>query len=99
MFDQEPLTTAALVAPDSDEHPASLQSISVQHELEIAAFVAFAQSLLAAAILRLVRAAVPQHHRSAAVLPLGNRALEAVVLHRVIFDLHGESLHRRVIAR
>ena len=45
------------------------------------------------------RAAVPEQHRAAAVLALGDHALEAAVLDRVVLDLHGEALLGRVEAR
>src|SRR5690606_22510831 len=50
-------------------------------------------------LVREVRAAVPQHARAAAVLVLGDGALERVVGDRMILDLHRKSLHRGVAAR
>src|SRR4029078_5912945 len=50
----------------------------------------------AAVAVSLVRAAIPEHDRSAAVLAGRNRSLERVVLHRVVFDLAGESPLRGV---
>ena len=49
--------------------------------------------------LRLPRSLVPQHHGTAAVLPRGNDALEASVLDRMIFDLHGQALVAGDVAR
>ena len=70
-----------------------------KHDLEIAALVAVAQRIGAAAVLGRVRSAIPEHHRSAAVLSLRDRALERVVLDRMVFDLHRETLDARVVAR
>src|SRR6185437_5855389 len=44
---------------------------------------------------RLPGAAVPDHDRAAAILALGDGALEFVVIDRVILDLHGEPLFAR----
>jgi len=59
VFDQQPLTTPAFVAADAHEHPASLKTFAVQHELEITALVPLAQRFLAATIFRRVGATVP----------------------------------------
>ena len=48
--------------------------------------------------LRLPCALVPDHDGAAAVLALGDDALEAAVLHGVVFDLDGEALVPHVIA-
>ena len=48
---------------------------------------------------RLPRAAIPQHHRAAAVLAGRDDALEIAVIERMIFDLRGEPLVLRVKAR
>jgi len=93
VLDQKPLATPALIAANAYEHPAALQPLAVQHDLEVTALVTVTKRFLAASVLRVVRAAIPQHHRSAAVLTLGNRPLEGVVLHGVILHLHGESFH------
>jgi hypothetical protein len=42
------------------------------------------------------RAPVPQHDGAAAVLALGNRALEVAVADRMILDLHREPLDGRI---
>ena len=49
--------------------------------------------------LRRPRAAVPDHHRAAAVLALRDDALELGVLDRVVLDLHREPLDRRIERR
>jgi len=71
----------------------------VENELEITALIAVAQGILPAAVFRLVAPAIPKHDRAAAILALGNRALEAVVLDGMVFDFHGEPAHRRVVTR
>ena len=45
---------------------------------------------------RLPGALVPQHHRAAAVLALGDRALELAVVERMVLDVHGEALVGRI---
>ena len=92
VLDEEPLPAAA--RPDQD--PRALKLLPEQHELEVA--------LLELAIgVRLVPepvpgdrrpdALVPDHHGPAAVLALGDDALELVVVHRVGLGLHREPLH------
>ncbi len=43
-------------------------------------------------------AAIPQQHRSSAVLPLRNDALELAVLERMILDVHRQALVGRIQA-
>src|SRR5689334_19884855 len=50
-------------------------------------------------VLRRPGAMVPDHHGAAAVLALGNDALELVVFDRMIFDVDGEALVARHEAR
>src|SRR5712671_3818845 len=45
-----------------------------------------------------VSSPIPEHDASSAVLTLWDRALECVVVDRVIFDLHCQTLHRRIEA-
>src|SRR6202034_4446059 len=44
------------------------------------------------------RSRYPQHHGAAAVLSLGDSALEAAVFHGVVFNLDGEPLVRNDVA-
>src|SRR5690349_16255824 len=48
---------------------------------------------------RLPPAAVPQHHRAAAILALGNDALERAVLDRMVLDMDSEALGIGIEAR
>jgi hypothetical protein len=41
-------------------------------------------------------AAIPQHHRAAAVLALGDGALEVAIVERMILDLHGQAAIGRI---
>src|SRR6185437_6679251 len=50
-------------------------------------------------LLRLPGAAIPQHHRAAAILPLRNDAFELAVFERVILDMHREAFYLGVEAR
>ena len=75
----------------------------MEGDFEIAAFQAFANCfflfLRRPGDVGRICASIPEHHRAAAVFALRNRALECVVVDRVIFHLHRESLHRRVETR
>jgi hypothetical protein len=66
----------------------------VEQELELA----LAQPLARVAD-RLPCPAVPEQHGAAAVLALGDHALEAAILDGMVLGLHGEALVRRVEAR
>ena len=44
-------------------------------------------------------AAIPEHHGAGAVLPLRDHAFEAPVFQRVVLDMHGKALVRRIEAR
>src|SRR5271156_3852068 len=83
-LDQEPirLSLFSRFSAHADKHPFALQFLAVKDELEIA----FGQSLVRVAQ-RFPGTFIPQHHRAAAILTLGNGAFEAAVFHRVIFDL------------
>ena len=60
--------------------------------------VALGQSLVGVAD-RLPRAAVPDHHRPAAIFALGDHAFELAIFERVILSHHRKPLLRRVQAR
>ena len=80
-----------------------MQSFAVEGDFEIAA----SQSLANRVFLFLRRsgnvgrvgAAIPEHDGATTVLSLWDRALESVVVDGMIFDLHRESLQRRVETR
>ena len=48
---------------------------------------------------RLPGALVPEHHRAAAILALGNGAFEIAIVERVVLDMHRQALVLRVVAR
>ena len=83
-------------ATHADEGPLSLHAGAVHEELEVA--VAEASVHVGVALLRLPGALVPEHDGAAAVLACGDDALEAAVLHGVVFDLDGEALVLDVVA-
>ena len=73
------------------EHPAALQLLARQREFELA----LAQGLGGIAI-GSPEAAVPQHHRAAAIFALGDGAFEVAVVERVVLHLDREALVLRV---
>src|SRR5262249_42906942 len=78
----------------TDQRKAALQALAVQVELE----AAFAQRLVDVAV-RLPGAAIPHHHRAAAILALRNGALEGAVLDRMVLDVDREPLVGGIEAR
>jgi hypothetical protein len=66
----------------------------MQREDDLAALHA-----LAGIVDRLPRPAIPHDHLAGAVLLRGNRALEAAVSHRMVFDVDRHPLGRRIQAR
>ncbi len=94
VLDQQPVGPRCrrCVVLHPHQHPAAVQPLAVQRELQ----VALRQALLRRHALRRPVAAVPQLHRAAAVLALGDGALEVAVVERVVLDLHGQALVVRV---
>ena len=87
LLDEQPLVL--LVAPGAarvHQHPAAPQPLAVQPELELALLEARAGVVAE----RLPGAGVPQHHRAAAVLAPGDRALEVAVLDGMVLDVDGQ---------
>jgi len=82
---------------DAHQVPGALQLLPVEAELEMALTVG--GHGIAFRALRIPGAAVPEQHRAAAVLPLGDDPLEAAVLHRVVLDVDGEALLAGIEAR
>src|SRR6185503_9817829 len=87
-FDQQPL-----LWPGANEGPASFELSAVEREAQLALLQRDGGVYI---VEHLVRPLVPDHHRSAAVLALGDHALESRVLERVVLDLHRESLLARI---
>ena len=97
-LDQQPVRFACALASatvDAHQVPASAQLLALERELEMA----LAILLHRVAALGDPAPAVPQEHRAASVLALGNRALETAVLERMVLDLDRQALFRRVEAR
>ena len=88
-LDQQPVGALAALAvmAQAHEHPAALQLLADQREFELA----LAQRLGGIAV-RGPEAAVPQHHRAAAILALGDGAFEVAVVERVVLGLDGKAL-------
>src|SRR5437773_5734283 len=80
-----------------------MEPLAVEGDLEIAAFQAFANCihlfLWRGGDVGRIGPAIPEHYGAATVLTFGDRALEGVVIDRVILDLHRKSFYRRVEAR
>ena len=93
VLDQQPV--GALAAPavvlHAHEHPAALQPLAFQSEFQVAAL----QPLMRIALGNPV-AAVPQLHRAAAILALGNGAFEIAIVERVVLDLDRKALVVRI---
>ncbi len=91
MLDEQPVgafTAAALAIPfHADEHPAARQAFTGQGELEVAALQPVMRIALGNPI-----AAIPELHRSAAILALGNGAFEVAVIERMVLDLDRQPL-------
>src|SRR3954454_5140903 len=100
VLDEEPLGLALLVAASANQHPGAAQPLALQHELEVALLISspYPSDRIRIAAAVGVGTPVPQHHRTASVLALGNGTLEAVVLDGMVFHLHGEALDRGVEA-
>ncbi len=69
------------------QQPAPVQLLAVERELQLAA-----PQRLGGVAFGFPSAAVPQQHRAAAVLPLGDDAFEVAVVDGVVLDLDGEPL-------
>ena len=96
MLDQQPVVAPGfeLIVLHPHQHPAAMQFLAVQAEFEIA----LGQHLVGVAFRR-PGAAVPQHHRAAAILALGNGALEVAVIEGMVFHFHRQPLFGRVQRR
>src|SRR5580698_3484322 len=96
LFDEQPVWLGLLrrLAAHADQGPVTLELMSVQDEFEASGAEAFAGIAD-----RLPGSGVPQHDSAATVLSLRDGALEAAVLHRVVFYLNREPLVRDHVAR
>src|SRR5690606_14528605 len=89
LLDQQPVL-AFLLRPraHAHEHPAAAHALAVRHETQLALL----ECPLRVVLRGLPGAAVPQHHRAAAVLSLRDRAFELGVRQRMILGADGEPL-------
>ncbi len=100
LLEEQPVVLVLLVRPalDTDEHPAAAQLLALQAELELA--LAIGPLRIGGALpVGIPAAPVPDHDRAAAVLALGDDALEVGVVQRVVLDVDGEMLVVRIEAR
>ena len=81
------LLAAAWLQPDHD--PLALHAVAVEDEMEMPLGDGLARIL---ARDRLPGAVIPQHHRAAAILALGDRALERRIGHGMVFGADREAL-------
>lgn len=91
MLDEEPvlLAAATVTAPGPHQHPRSFQLLAMERKFQIA----FLQRLVDMGYLGCPSAAIPQHHRCAAVLWFRNDAFKITVLNRMILDTSCEAFH------
>ena len=98
-LDQEPLFLVAVAAHVAlHEREAAVQLFAVEPEFQLALRVRFGR-FFDRARLRLPRTAIPHDHAARAVIALGNHAFERAVVERMVLDVHGQPLHRRIEAR
>ena len=97
MLDQQPVGALAAAASTllavpfhAHQHPAAMQALAFEDELEVALLQAFMRIALRRPV-----AAVPQLHRAAAILAFRNGALEVAVVERMVLDLDRQALDRR----
>src|SRR5436190_13496453 len=94
LLDQQPVVLAVLAtAAQADQRPAAVQPLAVQLEGELAVLERRIDI-----VMRLPGAAVPQHHRAAAIFALGDRAFERTILDRMVLYVHGQPLVVRIFA-
>ena len=92
VLDQQPVgaLAAAAVVLHAHQHPLALEFLTHQREFEVTLGETFRR------VFGVPVAAVPDLHRAAAVLALGDGALEVAVVERMILDLHREPLLARI---
>ncbi len=97
VLDQQPVVPLLpLAALHPHQHEAALQPLAVQDDLQVALLQALVR---VGPRFGLPVAAVPQHHRAAAVLALRDRPFEVAVVERVVLHLDGEPAVMRVHRR
>jgi len=95
-LDEEPVLAPAVLFPrlHADEHEVAVEALAVEPEFEIA----FCQAFIRVAD-RLPGAAVPDHHRTAAIFAFGDDAFEAAIFEWMIFGHDGKPLLGRIETR
>ncbi len=86
MLDQQPGRLARIGALGAHQHPGAMHPLPLHDELQFARIEGLADRL--EALFRRPIAPVPQHHRAAAVLALGDGPLEIAVVEGVVLHLH-----------
>src|SRR6516165_6498294 len=91
VLDQEPIGAllAAAIA-HAHQHPAAVQLVALQRELQVALFET------AFGVLGFPITAIPELHSAAAILAFGNGAFEIAVVERMVLDFHRQALVMRI---
>jgi hypothetical protein len=97
LLDQQPLLLASLLPPAAHQRPAAVQLLAIEPERQLARAIAAARARDAA--VGRPRAFVPHDDRPGAVVAGRNLPFERRVFDRMILDVHGQTLHRRIEAR
>ncbi len=93
-FHEEPVLIAASFAAHADEHETALELLAVQRKLQSACCNAFYHRLICPQVV--VGTLIPDGHCTGPILPFWNRARECGIGERVVFDLDGQTLVRRI---
>jgi len=84
----------AIASPHPHQMPSAMELFALKHEIKMTLCVAPMRIAFGNPV-----AAIPDHHRTAAVFAFRDRAFECVVFDRVVLDVNGQALFRRVKAR
>ena len=85
-FQDQPLILFIITTANPHQSPFAFCFFAVENEMKLA----FPQRFHRLLAVNVVIAAVPHHHRAAAILPLGNNAFEVFVFDRMIFHFYGK---------
>ena len=94
VLDQHPGGAPTAVALGAHQHPRTVHAAAFHDELQFA--LGQGRADLLKTLFGRPIAAFPQHHRAAAILALGDRALEVAVVEGMVLDLHGQATIGRV---
>src|SRR5258708_11351012 len=97
LLDQQPVLVllARRLAAHANERPLAVQLPAVEGEFERALAVGGFRFL----VVRLPGAMIPEQHRAAAILALGDHPLEIAIVERMVLDMDGEALLAGIEAR